>query len=78
MKHTLKLLMNEIEDLNRKLKLYFKEIGKLRGTVANLKTENEQLRNDLFKLSDFKTENETRMIERIKFLTEELNKKENG
>jgi hypothetical protein len=78
MKHTLKLLMNEIEDLNRKLKLYFKEIGKLRGTVADLKKENEQLRNDLFKLSNFKTENETRMIEKIKFLTEELNTRENG
>jgi prefoldin subunit 5 len=78
MKHTLKLLMNEIEDLNRKLKLYGKEIGKLHSTVADLKTENEQLRNDLFKLSNFKTENETRMIEKIKFLTEELNTRENG
>jgi len=78
MKHTLKLLMNEIELLNEKLKRYRKENRELLETVGSLKTESEQLRTDLFKLSNFKTENETRLTEMIEVLTEELNTIKNG
>jgi hypothetical protein len=78
MKHTLKLLTNEIELINEKLKRYRKENRELLETVGSLKSENEQLRNDLFKLSNFKTENETRLTETIEVLTEELNTVKNG
>jgi ribosomal protein S15P/S13E len=73
MKHTLKLLTNEIELLNEKLKQYRKENRELLDVVGSLKSENEQLKMDLFKLSNFKTENETRLTETIEVLTEELN-----